>query len=116
MTLQQALAKAVQLKQVAGSNLFGHPPMWVTMRKEDSKWYSAIEMPALSLSGDQRAWLSYEDPKEGSKLCSVLLVATEGHTDWEVYDHRVICPGWHDAMDQLIEDAELVKAPGVFQR
>ena len=116
MTLQQALIKASQLKQVAGSNLFGHPPMWVAMRKEDSKWYSAIAMPPIDLSDDQRAWLSYEDPKEGSKLCSVLLVADEDHTDWEVYDHRAICPGWHDDMDQLTEGMESGKASGVFQR
>ena len=114
MTLQQALTKASQLTQVAGSNLFGHPPMWVAMRKEDSKWYSAVVIPLIGLADEPKVWLSYEDPKEGSKLCSVLPVAAEDHTDWEVYDHRAIYPEYHNAMDQLTEDMECGRASGAF--
>lgn len=103
MTLQQALIRAEQLKQQKGCNLFGYPPIWIAMRIDGADWYSAIEVPVLGLAEDPSVWISYESPREGSKLCKLVRISDDDNDDWEVYDHRSIFPEFHAQMDRLTD-------------
>ena len=103
MTLQQALAKAAQLKQFKSCNLFGYPPVWIAMRIDGADWYSAVEVPMLGMAESPSVWISYESPTEGSKLCKIMRISDDDNDDWEVYDHRTVFPEFHAQMDRLTD-------------